>query len=465
MRPIRHCVLTSAAVLLPATCATLLAQSPYGLAARQTIPFVISQASDKGPLWSTEITVHNPGTLAITVSVSYLGAVGSATPGLAICPQLVVQPGGTEQAQVSSLCSLNAGFNYGKLELSALRPPPNKGDDPAADLFLASARLRSPTEYFTVEGFPQGNLSGNKAYAAVTGLKSGLVGGNQWQSSCFAAGLNETTPVFFTLVDGTGSPVGPFVQQTTLQNSASGMRVWDAFAAVNAPPGNYDNVTAKFSTALTAGQGGAAVFAFCELFNATLNQVTFSVAKYVDNNDEERQHRTTVSENLFGEPFWINAETVAGNISPNNWTNLHIAYFQHPDRVRCEVAFNPNPQVPYFDLGQIRLIDPEGHVVAGGPHATFFEAELGEKSTVHKGRNGRWLIEVAPDRTIKTGGNFSYGETKSPRNYTLSCSSSNGQNQLEIGGHCFVTCAPDPNDKKYFLCALNTPFKSGTCLE
>ena len=65
-----------------------------------------------------------------------------------------------------------------------------------------------PTEFFNVEGFPQGNLSGNKAYAAVTGLKNGLVDGNQRVSVCFAAALNEPTPVFLNLIDGTGAKVG-----------------------------------------------------------------------------------------------------------------------------------------------------------------------------------------------------------------------------------------------------------------
>ena len=436
------------------------AQSPYGLAARQTIPYVISQVIDQGPVWSTEINVHNPGSLAITTAVTFFGAFGSATLGELSCQPIVVPPGGTGQAQLSTLCLLNPGISYGRIELSALNPNPKKVDDPAGDLFLANARVsHPPTEFFTVEGFPQGNLSGNKAFAAVTGLKNGLVDGNQWASVCFAAALNEATPVFLNLVDATGAKVGQSTGIGNLNPPALEIQVWNAFTAVNAP-GNYDNVTALYSTAAQGGQGGAGVFAYCRLVNQTTNQVTFSVAKYLDNNDAARQHRTTVSQNPLVKPsFWVNAGTVAGNFSPNNWTNLHTAYFQHPDHVRCEVLPDANPSVPYFDLVQMRLIDPDGKVAAGGPHVTFFDVDLGEKSTVHDGRNGRWLIEVSPDRTIKTGGDFEPGDPQLIRTYTLTCSTGNGHNQLEMSGHCFMTCTQDSNDKKYSLCDFDPPLK------
>jgi hypothetical protein len=463
MKRIGCSVLGIAMTLCLAIGAGVTAQSPYGLAARQTIPYVISEVNDNGQGWSTEINVHNPGTLSITTNVTFFGALGSATTGQVSCQPLFVPGGGTGQARLSVLCPLNPGISYGRIELSALKPSTAVFDDPAGDLFLANARVaHPPTEFFNVEGFPQGNLSGNKAYAAVTGLKNGLVNGNQWASVCFAAALNEPTSVFLNLIDGTGAAVGQPAAQVSLNPPASEIQVWNAFAAVNAQ-GNYDNVTALFSTDPQGGQGGAGVFAYCRLINQTTNQVTFSVAKYLDNNDEARQYLTKVSQNPYGKQFWVHAKTREGNSSPNNFTNLHVAYFQHPDRVRCEVIFDANPPVPYFDLGQMRLIDPDGNIVAGGPHRTFFEIDLPEKSKVHNGQNGRWLIEVSPDRTIKTGNVFLGFDDV--RDYTLTCSSGNGHNQLEIGGHCNTTCTVDPNDKKYFLCDFSPPFKPSHCYQ
>ena len=97
------------AVLLVGACPFAHAQSPYGLAARQTIPFVIDQVVEppgggKVSVWNTELSVHNPGPLAITVAVTYLGAVATATPGRVSCQSVTVQPVATFQGQFGVLC-------------------------------------------------------------------------------------------------------------------------------------------------------------------------------------------------------------------------------------------------------------------------------------------------------------------------------------------------------------------------
>src|SRR5215510_14879046 len=124
--PVLFLLLALLAVRAPA----LHAQSPYGLAARQTIPFVASIGTDRVAQWSTEIYVHDPSPMPFTVEPTYFGAVMTATPG--------------------------------RLELTSLLPiGPSTGEspDPADRIFLASARVAGPgARYFTVEGFPQGNL-------------------------------------------------------------------------------------------------------------------------------------------------------------------------------------------------------------------------------------------------------------------------------------------------------------------
>ena len=52
------------------------AQSPYGLAARQTIPFVMDYREFEVPVWATEIDIHNPGSQTLTVRLTYFGGEG-----------------------------------------------------------------------------------------------------------------------------------------------------------------------------------------------------------------------------------------------------------------------------------------------------------------------------------------------------------------------------------------------------
>jgi len=238
----------------------------------------------------------------------------------------------------------------------------------------------------------------------------------------------------------------------------------NVFTAVGAA-GNFDNVTALFSTAAQGGVGGAAIVAFCRIFDLTHGQAAFAIAKYLDNHDEGRQHHTDVSQTSYGAGFFVLAEVDEND--KTDQTNLHVAYFQHPDRVRCEVRFL-NPDIPFFDLGQVRLIDPDGSVVAGGPGQTSFQADLGEKSTRHNGRNGRWLVEVGPLRTFKMtcGKGLSLcSGSASFTAYTVSCSSGNGHNQLDIVGHCPMSCPVDKSQKgnTWFLCGFDQPFLPSRC--
>jgi len=457
------------AVILVGSCRYVHAQSPYGLAARQTIPFVIDYREFEVPVWRTEIDIHNPGSQPLEVRLTYFGAVGTPSPGRLACATQTVGPFATAEFSLGSVCPLtflSGSINFGRLELNALPEKPGPSDEPGTLVFLSNARAsRSGGRYFTVEGFPQGNLSGNKSLAEVTGLKSGLIDGNQWTSRCYAAALNETVTAVVELGDKNG-PLGG-VAFANLDPS-SGTEMWpfvDVFVAVGAPPGNYDNVTASFHTpGGTGGAGGPGVFAFCRVINQSLDKEAFEVAKYVDNNDEARQHITSVNKTAFGQPFRLVSE-VRGSDLDTNLSNLHLAYFQHPDEVKCEVHYTCPSKLCTFDLVQMRLIDPDGSVAAGGAHAQSFVLDLGEKAQRYNGRNGPWLIDVGPDRIAKEGDcpspaaeNFGDshsclrhgGPHVSP--YELTCSSGNGHGQLDVIGHCFMNCTKDQN--KEALCAF-----------
>jgi hypothetical protein len=433
------------------------AQSPYGLAARQTIPFVIDEGDIAGPVRSTEINVHNPSSQPITVMPTYLGAVGTATPGRITCNlQTVTVPArGTAEFSLSAVCPLSPGLNFGRLELTTLASGGTA--DPAGLVFLANARITVPGRYFPVEGFPEGNLSGNKV-AAVTGLKSGFVDGSQWQTRCYAAALNDPTAAIVRLVDGSGNAIGSPAGVPLDPTSAIEMQLLaDVFAAVSAPPGNYGNVTALFSSFL-AGPG---VLGFCRIVNLTTGQDAFEIAKYLDNNDEGRQYHTAVTGTRLGPGLGVIAE-----VDPDDkigHSNLHVAYFQHPDQVRCslrEIFSN----ISTFDTLQFRLIDPEDQVVAtSASPPEDIVVDLPEKPQQNQGRNGRWIIEVGPRRTDIVGcgkGLSLCNGGVEATTYALTCSSGNGHNQLDVIGHCDMDCTKDPQQKHQALCAFDSQFNT-----
>jgi hypothetical protein len=162
------------AALLLGLPARVLAQSPYGLSARQTIPWVIDLVDERGPVWTTEIDVHNPGPASLTLSVTYLGALGTPTPGNFPCNP-VTSPPGPPPVHPARRLSLAQGLNLRRLEMSAR--PSGVPEEPSNPVFTANARVSGlGGSLFAVEGFPEGYLSGARGPAAATGLAERLRG-------------------------------------------------------------------------------------------------------------------------------------------------------------------------------------------------------------------------------------------------------------------------------------------------
>jgi hypothetical protein len=448
------------------------ALSPYGLASIQTIPFVLERDDERGIVWQTEVNVHNPGPVTLEIEPTYFGAIGTPTPGRVTCNRVFLPSRGTAQFTVRSLCPLGVGFNVGRLELAHTKtvPPPSMGsfsEDPADQVFLANARLLRAGKILAVEGFPEGRLSGNRSFAAVTGLKSGTLNGEQWRTLCYAATLDEAVPVFIRLVDATGQPLGGFAGAALDPALGKEMQIFsDVFNDAGVPPGNFENVTALFSTSIlpNGGQGGPAVVGFCRIVNVTQDQEAFHIAKYLDNHDLARQYRTSTDRTSFGAKLYVGTE-----IDPDTQrgtTNLHGAYFQHPDRIACEIRFGSANKLATFDMVQVRLIDPNGSVVAGGPQAQRFTFDIGAaaaRSALADGGNGKWFVEVAPDRGYNGCKNCLHQGGLDATPYSLTCSSGQGHNDLDIVGHCGMRCTPVPNRAPEVLCAFDTPFDPANC--
>lgn len=439
------------------------AQGPYGLAARQTIPWVVDDFDDRGMGWATELNIHNPNPVSIRVEVTFKGAVGSATTGSRQCISVILAAGETAERRLWGLCqfALNPGRNFGRLELTSLLGGSNSS--PSDAIFMANARLYFPGRaFFTVEGFPEGNLSGNR-FAVVTGLKSDP-SNTQWRSVCRGAALNDPTGVNVRLFDGTGNPIGNVAGAPLDPPNGLEMQTFDdVFTAVGAPPANYENVTALFSS--TLGAAGPGIFAFCILNDVPTGERAFTVAKYLDNHDEGRQYVTDVNETAYGAAFEVSAEIKEYRMTA--WSNLHVAYFQHPDRIHCNLFYGGTTGGHNtFDGLQMRLIDPEGTEVVRRDVMTGmdFRLDLEEKPVTNRGRNGRWVIEVGPDRAYL--GDCDAGDlwlrecqpSKVERQpYRLVCSSGNGHNQLDPIGHCVLDCTKDPMHSGEARCTFSNP--------
>ena len=432
------------------------AQSPYGLAARQTIPFVITTGDDLGGGWRTEIFLHNPGSLPVTVQPRLFPI--SQNIGAMPCSPVTVAPFGASQRRLSALCNVPVGISFGRLELSSLLSvQPGEAEHPSGRIFEATARVSGSGSMFTVESFPQGRLSGNRGFADVLGLRNGFDGQHLWHTDCFATALGEPVPVFVRLIDSAGGQLGNFVSAAIDPTiGVEGARFFDIFNLAGAP-GNWENIRAVFSTAAQGGIGGAGVFGYCRVVNDSLGHEAFSIAKYLDSNDDAQEFLVSESRTRIGAPFGVVSEIDHSDLGESN---LHIAYFEHPDRIECSIRFvNHPPNLAVFDLGQMRLIDPDDNVVAGGNGQMSFSINLRDKSIHNNGRNGRWIVEVGPNHAIKEGGGLKKGGIITT-DYVLTCSTGQGVNQLDIAGHCLMPCVKLGGKGDDMRCSFVTPFQA-----
>src|SRR5262249_21712256 len=154
-------------------------------------------------------------------------------------------------------------------------------------------------------------------------LKSDPVNSGPWRTFCAAASLNDLTPATVQLFEPNNNPIGNPALLTLNPKQGVEMQGVDVFAAVGALPINYSNMRAEF---LPNGGPGAGVFGVCMIVDTTSGDRAFEVAKYLDDNDDGRQFLTVESHDIVSE--------ILRNHSDTN-SNLHLAYFQHPDRVQC----------------------------------------------------------------------------------------------------------------------------------
>lgn len=193
-----------------------------------------------------------------------------------------------------------------------------------------------------------------------------------------------------------------------------------------APAGDWDDAQIKFEA---LGPDEPGIMAFCTVQENTTFVADFRVAKHelgpggqanplsdvVGSQDNHVTRNTLTSVDSIGRNF-----TAAAGAN----VNTHIFYFRHPDYVQCEIV-DPNTNVralPGYGL-EIRMIGPDGLIVAGGTDvASFSPTYLGDKTDRNGGSNTRYRVQVED-----SGQN-----SASNRPYKLHCQSGSGHTMGDL---------------------------------
>ena len=393
-----------------------LAQTTDGYHSIQIFPVVVDTAS-----FTQRFNFRNPNDVQVSITPKYYPAQGTSS-GILTCPDIVIQGGKTATfTSLRQICpSLAAGSQFGFLYTSELSP--------SSLPYAGFSRVANPQgNGFSVEAFPAHTFT--SADSVINGLRRRAASGPNpaFQTNCFIGNLNEvtasgpsTTPVEYTLYNSASTVIG-----SGTVNLAPGayVRLLDVFAAGGAALGDYDDAQMKvveLNNNVDLGEPG--IISFCTVQDNTSFGADFRIAKQEVGNggmaypgdslgaqDNHVARETLVDADAVGRAFEIGTGASA---------NTHVIYFRHPDYVQCEVI-NPSTglrAVAGYGL-EIRLLDPDGVVVAGGDNITgWSDVFLGDKTERNGGANTRYTVE-GEDSQVNTG---------AVRAYTLHCRSGSG---------------------------------------
>jgi len=410
----RTSALAAAILIATGLCAPLAsAQSTDGYHSIQVFPVVVETAS-----FAQRFTFRNPDTTkALSISASFFPGTGILPATRTDCPAFSVAADSDRVfTSLRDICpGIPSGNVYGYLytaEATADNLP-----------YAGYSRISNPQgNGFSVEAFSAQTFT--SADATVTGLRrlTATVGSPAFQTNCFIGNLNDVTPpttpvntqVFYTLYTNTGTQVG----LTTAVNLTPGTltRLSDVFGTAGAPAGDYDNVRAEFEE---VGTGEPGLMTFCTVQDNTSFGADFRIGKQEEGfstnyssigaQDDEVSRDSVVSEDVL----------FSGLVTPRQFdlpggafSNTHVIYFRHPDRIQCELV-DPltKARLSADDAMEMRVLDSNGNLVAGGDGVIGFgEVYLGDKTDRNSGANGRYTIEVEGTGTgLRTNTQRAYG--------------------------------------------------------
>jgi len=144
------------------------------------IPVVASTAS-----FTSEITLKDESGSSNSVTMQFVEAQSSSTPGVHSCTSIPLAGFGVTTVTLAASCPLAAGSHFGYVLLKSAA---------SDNWFFAYSRTSNPQGIgFSVEGYPIGHIGGGDAFSEVGGVKRKAATGSSpaFQSNCFVATLDD----------------------------------------------------------------------------------------------------------------------------------------------------------------------------------------------------------------------------------------------------------------------------------
>ena len=392
------------------------AQTTDGYHAIQIFPVVVDTAS-----FAQRFTFRNPNPNSLTLRPQYFPASGTSATILT-CPDVVIPASASATVtSLRALCpALPIGSQFGFLYTSAATPD--------VRVYAGFSRVANPQgQGFSVEAFPA------QAFTSATSVVSGIrrlaatPNSPALQTNCFVGNLNEVaavgsppvTPVHYTVRDPAGVQLGA---GDVMLAPGQMLRLLDVFSV--APAGDYPDASVRFEE---LGSEEPGILAFCTVQDNTSFGADFRIAKQELADAGDALGGTVVGpqdnhDMRVTQPFTDNpALPYFGIQGSGNYYSAHVFYFHHPDYLSCYLR-NPATGLELSsgaDDLEMRLLDPDGQVIAGGNDVTAFQGlYLGDKTDRSGGASGPYRLEV---EDADKGFNFPIG-----RLYQIICASGSG---------------------------------------
>ena len=397
------------------------AQSTDGYHSIQIFPVVVDSSS-----FTQRFSFHNPNLLsAVIVTPKYYPATGTTqAPNLINCPTFDIAAGKTVMfSSLRALCpALATGGQFGFLYTSEV----NLGSNLP---YAGFSRVSNPQgNGFSVESFPASTFTSADSF--INGIRrlAATTNSPTFQTNCFVANLNEVsaggtpTSVHYTLYNSAMAVIGG---GDVVLAPGQTVRLVDVFSTGGAPAGDYNDAAVRFEENNINEEPG--LMSLCTVQENTTFGADFRIAKQetgagglgfpgdvIGSQDNHVSRETRVAADSVGRAFEIGSGASS---------NTHVVYFRHPDYAQCELLDSGNTRhVAGFGL-EMRMLDQDGLVVAGGINSQgWSEIYLGDKTDRNGGSNTRYTIEVESN-----GQN-----TGAARAYKLHCQSGSGHSLGDI---------------------------------
>jgi hypothetical protein len=388
-----------------------IAQSTDGYHQLQVFPVVVDTAS-----FTQRFEFTTPVSNSLLLHPTFHPAEGTAqaATGPVSCPaRTLAARGAIAFPSLRDLCpGLVAGSAFGFLRVDATVEFGSVSY--VMPLFAGYSRVSNPQGVgFSVESFAASTFTSAESVVSGARRLAATSSSPAYQTNCFIGNMALATPAGTpppaTVRFGMKLAAQEYWSQVGLRPGEM-VRVLDVFAAVGAPPGDYDGVNVDFKYFDLYYQPG--IIAFCTVQENKSFSADFRIAKQANG------FAGFGSQDFLAARSLARASDALGRVfqlGPGQSANTHVVYFRHPDHAKCMLLTQTFGEPPQTAGIEMRLINSEGDVIAGGNNMIETGVVyLGDKP-MHDGANNRYRLEVENS-----------GVATDTRTYMVYCTSGSG---------------------------------------